>query len=148
MLEIIVCLSCLLLYLYLTIEHFPKQKVSDSEELIRLIRENGLIHYTSLCNAEPILKNGLLPCKKKKMSFFEKDFTWCYIYDENKNYTDDAIFQKNKNSKKDNERKCEVGIHIENITDEQINRMRYHKKRGYVAYKGILKTDKMSVITL
>ena len=97
---IVICI--LLVWICMCIEHFPKQKVVNNRELVHLIHENGLVHFTRLENKDSILKNGLVPCKKNSMSFWERGFVWCYIYyDESKvkDCINDVIFEKDKASK-------------------------------------------------
>ena len=116
--------------------HWPKYRLN--RECIERIKQYGLIHFTKKENVPSILKEGLKPNLKKPMSFLEKDLVWMYIADP-LSYEDclREIHSKGDRSEYD------TVILIQDISDENIEKMRWRKKPEAIVHIGAFKTTKM-----
>lgn len=124
------------MYLVLMYMHFPEKKLSY--ELREIIKVYGLMHFTLSENVESILENGVHPRLKKPMNYLEQNMVWTYIA-----YPPMFTDKINEIHSKGEREKYDAVIFIKNLSEEQLNKMRYRRNPEAVVYEGILKTDKM-----
>ena len=126
------------LYPILAYIHLPKERCS--EDVKDLIMSKGLIHFTTIENADNIQREGLKPGKRKPMYSREKNFVWMYINEAGEFQSKlDLIHSKGYR------KKYNAVVVFQNITESQIDRMKYRKKDMAVIYDGEFKTDMVSV---
>ncbi len=120
--------------------HLPKNTINST--IRKKIKENGLIHFTTLDNAQKIKKEGLKP-QNKELFFLEKNMVWLYMHEEEK-----IDSYKNIVQNKAGRDIYDCYIHFEGITDEQIDNMRYRKYDSAITHIGTFKTPSMPIIEL
>lgn len=120
--------------------HFPNKKINAN--IGKKIKENGLIHFTTLANAQEIQKSGLKP-QNKELFFLEKNMVWLYMYE-----AQNIDFYKNIVQNKGHRDIYDCYIHFEGITDEQISNMRYRKYDSAITYIGTFRTPRMQIISV
>lgn len=69
-------------FLIIYFRHTPHSGLS--QEIIELIKNNGLVHFTSKTAADNIIVNGFDPAYvRRPLNLAERNMIWFYIYDEN-----------------------------------------------------------------
>lgn len=116
--------------------HLPSEKLT--EDIIRAIEKNGLIHFTKKDNANAIMCQGLVPGMQKPMSPSEKDMVWFYIF-----YEGDFWHKLNIVRDKDGRNQYDTVILFQGITREQLEHMNYRKKDMAVVYHGVFRSEIM-----
>lgn len=131
------------------ISHAPIFKIKESVK--GRIRENGLIHFTSLEHFDDIYDNGLRGEKSKGFleSFWGK-IVWTYEFKGMDDIENKHKKMLKKNKAKNNPEKYGICIKITGISEEDLNRL--HIRYGFlmdhaIGYHGEnLKADKIELI--
>lgn len=139
-----VLLFIIVIVITLTFIHLPNKKLDVKTK--ELIRQRGLIHFTTKENLVEILKHGFKG-KISEMSLMEKrmgEMIWFYIQEPHKNLEHLNIVKR-----KHRKSEYEVGIIVSDFTDEEFDKMRIRKglfKDNAVIYLGEMKCfEKMRI---
>lgn len=139
-----------LVVLYAMGSHAPLFKINTSVR--NHIRENGLIHFTSMECWESIFQNGLMG-KDADMGFPETllgKMVWTYQYVDEKDIEAKHEIVVNKSRGKTNPKRYGICIKITGIDEEDLNRLYTRHgfiKDGAVVYRGEwLKAKKIELI--
>lgn len=132
---LIIVAAALIVIAALQFKHLPKYHLSENQK--KLIREYGVIHFTSHEHAMQICKEGLTPNPKKALNLFEREMVWLYSGDPDKydKYLKELL-TKRPNS--------DTVVIIKGLTDEQIENMRFRTNPEAYVHIGKLKTPVMA----
>lgn len=136
--------------LYITVSHAPLFRISTSVK--KYIRENGLIHFTSMECWESISKNGLKG-EYSDMGFPETllgKMVWTYQYIDESDIEAKHKIVANKKRGKENPKRYGICIKITGISEDDLNRLYTRHgfiRDGAIVYRGEwLKVDKVELV--
>lgn len=124
-------------YLYGAFYHTPKKKISL--ELAEKIRTQGVVHFGKSQHEESILSQGLLAKFSKALCPQEKDMIWLYLNEE-KDMNKFWNIIKKKGERKHND----IIYYFQNVSDEQIEKMRMRSYDGAIVIVGDFSTSQMT----
>ena len=103
------------------------------------IRTQGVVHFGKSQHKESILSEGLLAKFSKALCPQEKDMIWLYLNEE-KDMSKFWDIIKKKGERKNND----IIYYFQNVSDEQIEKMRMRPCDGAIVIVGDFSTTKMT----